>query len=205
MPRKRARLRYNVEPGTPSAPTPVPAPPAAGATFTQDDLTRIAAEQKARGEREAKAAADAALAEKLGGTTLDELLALKQAKVDAENAAKTEAERLLDEAKADRAAAAQERAAAATEKHATAVRAALIAAGVPEAGLDAVHLDVAQGADAATIKAAVDALKTKLPGLFATTVTPSADPGKPGTQRAAGTEFGADGASEFEKRYGKTT
>ena len=82
------------------------------------------------------------------------------------------------------------------------MHAALIAAGVPEAGVTAVSVPgLTVDSTKEEITAAVTALKTALPGLFTATAAVTADPGKgPKPQAPAGT-FGAGGQSEFERRY----
>lgn len=169
-------------------------------TFTQEDLDRILGERLAVAQRKAKQEADAELAAKLNGASLDELLEARQKVTEAENAAKTEAQRLRDEAAAEKAAAEAERQAAKLELHTARLHKALTAAGVPEDAIDTIRVDVEVGATPEDIKAAVDALKVKVPALFGAKPAPKVDPGDP-TPPRQDTEFGAEGAAEFEARY----
>lgn len=197
----RPRLRFLEDP------TPPEGTPGVVEGFTpeqQAKIASIAAENKARGERAAKAAAEQALADKLGGRSLEDLLAVADAAQAAENAKKTEAERALEAANAAKAEAETIRSQAARELHDARVRSALLTAGVPEAGLTAVTVPgVTVESTVEDIKAAVETLKTALPGLFTAKVTPPADPGKPGTP-PPGEPVGAGGLAEFERRYPKT-
>lgn len=165
-------------------------------TFTQEDLNRIAAEQKARGEREAQKAFE----EKLGGKSLDDLLAAHQALTEAEEARKSETQKALEAAQAEKAAAEQAKAEAVTELHQARITAALLKAGAPEDAIGTINVPVEIGADAETITEAVQALKTKLPALFTTTAAPSANPGTP-TPKRESTEFGSGGLEEFRNRF----
>ncbi len=186
---------------------PKPKDPDATARFTQADLDRVAAEQKARGEREARKAAEEALKEKLGdGVTLDDLVALHKAASDAEEALKTDAQKDREAAAADRAAAAKEKADAAKELHRAHITAALTAAGAPEAAHAVITVPVEVGATKDEIKAAVEKLKTDLPGLFTGTQTsPSGDPGKgPNNKKQAAGTFGEAGIAEFDRRFPKS-
>lgn len=197
----RPRLRFVEQPGTEDG------TPGVVEGFTpeqQAKIAAIAAENKARGERAAKAAAEQALADKLGGRTLDDLLAAADAVQAAEDAKKSEAEKALEAALAAKAEAETIRSQAARELHDARVRSALLGAGVTEAGLSAVTVPgVTVESTPEEITAAVTALKTALPGLFTAKVAPGADPGKPGNQ-APGEPVGAGGLAEFERRYPKT-
>ena len=96
----RPRLRFVEQPGTEDG------TPGVVEGFTpeqQAKIAAIAAENKARGERAAKAAAEQALADKLGGRTLDDLLAAADAVQAAEDAKKSEAEKALEAALAAKA------------------------------------------------------------------------------------------------------
>lgn len=168
-------------------------------TFTQEDLDRIVGERIARAERDAKKAAQDALTDKLGGATLEDLLAAHKAQADAEDAAKTEAQRLRDEAAAEKATAAEERAAAARELHDARLYRALTAAGVPDDAVGTINVDVEVGATVEDIKTAVDALKVKVPALFGAVPAPQANPGDPAPKREAG-EWGSEGLEEFKRR-----
>lgn len=167
--------------------------------FTQEDLDRILGERIARAERDAKKAAQDALTAQLNGASLDDLLAAHKAQEEAENAAKSDAQRLRDEAAAEKTAAAEERAAAAKELHDARLYRALTAAGVPEDAVDTINVPVDVGASVEDIKAAVDALKVKVPALFGATPAPKANPGDPAPKREDG-EWGSDGLEEFKRR-----
>jgi hypothetical protein len=199
---RRRNLRFVVDPVDPD-----PNPTTGGVVFTDEQQARInqiAAEQKARGERAAKEAADAALKAKLGDLSLDDLLATHQAAKDAEDKTKSDAQRALEAANAAKAEADKLKADAVAELHSTRVTAALIAAGAPEAAVAAIKVDVAVDATPDDIKAAVAALKTRVPGLFTTATGTTADPGKPGgTPPVSG--VGAAGKAEFERRFPKAS
>lgn len=171
-------------------------------TFTQDDLNRIAAENKARGEREAKKAFEEQLKALFGDLTPEEVAGKLRAVREAEDAQKTEAQRILEEATAAKTEAEKIKAEAAQERHTARLHAALISAGVPEAGVGAVTVPgVEVGATVEEIQAAVDKLKTTLPGLFKTTTSVDADPGRGPTPTPPAGEFGAAGRAEFERRF----
>jgi hypothetical protein len=187
------RLRFVVEPGEEG-----------GGTFTQKQVDEVAARTRAEAAKQAKKAEQEALTAKLGGRTIEELLALAESAKAAEDAAKTEAQKALDAAQADKAEAAKDRLAAKVELHSTRVRAALLAAGVPEAGVAAVAVPgVTVDSTPEEITAAVETLKTALPGLFATAAaTAGGDPGKGPAPKPPVGSFGEGGAKEFERRFG---
>ncbi len=167
--RRSARLRYMTDPnpeGTPGA-----QPPAK--TFTQDDVTAIATRNAEDGRRSALRE----VTEKLGGLSVDDAAALIDAARKADEANKTEAQRALDAAAADRAAAAKEKEDAAKDRHAARVERLLT--GAVDVQIAARSLDVEVGADEDTIKAEIEKLKAKVPGLFGAAPAPSTDPGKP--------------------------
>lgn len=154
-------------------------------TFTQDDLTRVAAREKSEGER----AGRKALLESLGlpaDTKPEDLKARLDAQKQAEEAQKTAAERAKDEADAREVAAKQREDAAAAERHAAAVERHLVRAGVGAGETDdekvakaieraAKLVEVEQGADATAIAVAVADLKKDMPALFTATATASGD------------------------------
>lgn len=188
----------------------------AGRTFTQDDVTRIGTREKEQGERAGKRAALEPLAKALGidvdAVKVEDLAGLIERARAAEDAQKTEAQRAKDAADAEKAAATTERQNAAQERHAAAVERVLLRSGVA-AGEDddekvakavdraARLLDVEVGADAETIRKAVDTLKTDVPALFAPAEPgaggqqqpPPGDPGTPG--RGAGAGSGKSGVA----------
>jgi DNA-binding transcriptional MerR regulator len=141
-------------------------------TFTQAELDRIAGRERAQGKRAAEQAFAADL-----GMSVEEVKAALKAKNDADLAAMSEADRKLAEANdLVKTATAREAAAAARDRSAD-IRAALADADVPSkvAGRLLSLVDAELGgnpADADHIAAAIEAVKTDLPALFA----PAADP-----------------------------
>lgn len=155
-------------PSEPSAP-----PPAPTTAFTQDDVSRVASTEHAKGSREGRKA----LMDELGVPSVDALKALLKAQKDAELAAMSEAERLKAEAAEAKQAANAERAALVNERHSLNVERALQAAGA-RGDLARVSklIDVEVGADAAAVQAAVEATKADptFAALFgAATATPA--------------------------------
>jgi hypothetical protein len=184
-------------------------PPAGGApkTFTQEDLTRIATAESAKGKRAGAAEVAAEL-----GMTVAEAKALIATATAANDAAKTEAQKATDAAAASKTASDALGVTAAATILASKVTRALLIAGIapqvdgkdnPQLALAARLVDVPADADDAAITAAIASVKTQAPSFFAP-VIPKGDgvPGKPGPQtRAAGTTFGASGAAEAAKRF----
>ena len=172
--RPNRRLRFLIDPnpdGTPGAP---PAGPPAVKTFTQDEVTAIATREKDQGRVLALREAT----EKLGGLTIEDAAKLAEAARAADEANKTEAQRELAAAQADKAAAAKEKADAAADRHAARLERLLGKAGAVDVEIAARALDIALGADEAAVTAAIEAFKTKVPGMFATgTTPPNTDPG----------------------------
>lgn len=171
---------------------PAAGAPAAGQprTFDQAELNRVAAREKSQGER----AGQRALLQTLG---FDETTKPEDAKkvLDdwraAQDAQKDQATRDREAAAAEKTAATEERRQVAAERHALAVERALVAAGLPGDDVEDIGLLVKTdiGADAATIKQAVEDLKTRRPALFGPPAPggqplPGGDPGTPG--RGAG-------------------
>ena len=163
--------------------TKPPAPPEK--KHTDEDVARIAAAEKAKGER----AARAALLKDLG-LEADADLATVKAALDAKTAADTahlsEAERAKREAEAAKAAADAERAQAKADRHAARVERALVVARVNDDALtDAALLlgTVSPDATDEEVTAAVTALKERRKELFgaAPGTTPPAPDGLPGT------------------------
>lgn len=201
-------------PATPPAP-PAPTPPGGDGggdekTFTQADLDRHAG----RVRSEATKAAERKLAEDLG-VPIDQAKKLIADAKAAEDAAKTDAERLRDGAAAAKTQAEQDRAAAAAEKFAAKLERRLASAGVgagieDEAQAAAVMaralrvVNLAADASDDDITAEIDQLKADIPGLFGTqvpapacgqpaTVPSGVTPGKPpagGQQPATGMDAG---------------
>lgn len=167
---------------------PAGAPPAGQPrTFDQAELDRVAAREKSQGER----AGQRKLLQTLGfdpetckpedaKKVLDDWRA-------AQDASKDQATRDREAAATDRAAAAEDRRQAGAERHSLAVAQALIAAGLPGDDVADIGLLVKTevGADAATVKQAVEDLKKKRPALFGPAAPggqqlPGGDPGTPG-------------------------
>ena len=168
---------------TPPVP-PVPTPPS---TFTQDDLTRFLAKEKAQGERAGEKAGARKIAEQLGldPDTFDAAAVRKilDGQRTAEEAKLSDADKANAAAQADRAAAAADRAAALAERLASRKERVLRSAGVPDGKGLAVAvsaLDISLDDDDATVNAAVAALQGDIPGLFA-----------PGAPRVPGAPGGA--------------
>jgi hypothetical protein len=189
--------------GAEDPPNPDPAQkPDPDKTFTQAEVSAIAAREKSQG----KAAAAAELAEHLG-VPLDKAKDLIQQALDAENAKKTDADKARDAAEAAKAAADADRAAAATERQAAAIERALVRAGVVDEKFDRAvrNIDVPADADADAIKTAVDALKGEEPTWFGVTTTQKRTPHSvpPGTPpRANGSkEIGEAGRAEALRRF----
>lgn len=175
---------------------PPPPPPAPPAPPTDEKVTRTKAEDDAHAkgirveaERNAKKAAEKALADSLGVSLEDAKKIITDQKA-AQEAAKGETQKALDAAKArEDAATARETAAAAKERQ-TDAKAALIAAGIklPEKAEDrakklsrATSLLLAEAgddADEAAIAAAAETLKAEMPELFGAVSggAPSGDP-----------------------------
>jgi hypothetical protein len=137
--------------------TGTPAPPATvTTTFSQDDVSRVASTEHAKGSREGRKA----LLEELGFDKFDDLKTLVSTHKEAQRAAMTEAERLKAEAADAKAAADAERTALASERHTLNVERALQAAGAQGDISRLVRLvDVEVGSDAAAVQAAVESIK----------------------------------------------
>ncbi|WP_097865804.1 hypothetical protein [Streptomyces sp. rh34] len=147
---------------------PKPSPPATPRTFTQDELTALAAKEKAQGERAGARAALEKVAADLGFTNLEDAKAFIEEGRRAKEAQLTEQEKrereLADrEARAD----AREKAAADRERAATR-RAILVGLGATGVDLeDAVALlRVPDDADDTAITEAAEALKGRRGELF---------------------------------------
>jgi len=184
------RLRFVEDPANPDPGTNPPA--GGGATFTQAQLDQIVQGRVAQAERAAAAAAATALEQKLGGKSLDDILAQASAADAATEAAKTEAQRTLDAANATKTEAENLKSQAVNELHAFRVQRALVSAGADEKATGDIRVDVPVGASVEDIATAVTALKGRLPALFVKPATPPADPGTPpATPPAAGGGFAA--------------
>ncbi|MCR6649717.1 MAG: hypothetical protein NVV70_16860 [Cellulomonas sp.] len=192
------RLRYMTEPITPD-PTTQP-----GAGLTQDQVNQIVQQRIAEATRRAEEKAQADLAAKLGGASLDDVLAAHKTAQANADALKSEAQRDREAAAREKAEAEQLKTDAAAELHITRITAALVAAGAPEKAATAITVPgVKVGATPEEIKTAVAALKTDLPGLFTAPAVPGSDPGKGPAGRQVLSSEGAEGLAEYERRFGK--
>ena len=201
--RKTPRLRFAETPvndGTPGA---------APKTFTQDDVTALAASERDQGKRAGKAAAQDEINAAIkaaglpDGTDLSAVLEAAKRATAADEAAKTQAQRELDAAAKAKADAEALLATAAATVHAAKVERALT--GAVNVGIAARALDVVVGADDDAIKAAVDKLKADVPGLFSTAAapTPGSDPGNPPAAKDTRLSAREEAKAWAEQRYGK--
>lgn len=200
MPARMNRLRFIDAPPDPAA------APTEPRTFTQDDLTAIATREREQGKRAGETAAQEAInaAIKAAGLDGDLTAILDAAKraTAADEAAKTQAEKDADAAAKIKAEAEELLATAAKTLHDTKVTQAL--AGAVDPVIAARALDVPVGADDATIKAAVDQLKAKVPGLFGGTTFGSGDPGKQPNPTNTGISAREQAKAWADKRYKRT-
>jgi hypothetical protein len=169
---------------------PKPAPPAPGPTFTQEDLDRIAAKEKAQGQRAGARQALEEFAAEHGFTNVDDaktfIATARKAQEDALSEQEKREKELSDrEARAEareRAAEARERAAARRE----------VLSGLGATGVDledaAALLRVADDADSSQISEAAEKLKERRPELFgvAKQADPAAAPPAPSGMPAPG-------------------
>jgi len=165
------------KPGPPPAPTPVP-------QFTQDDLDRIAAREKAQGQRAGARQALEDFAKEHGFTNPDDVKTFIEAARKAQQDALTEEERRRQELEQkERDLAAREAAATARERAANR-RAVLVGLGATGDDLEdaAALLRVADDADDRAVREAAEKLKGRRPELFGTrpAPTPSTLPPAPG-------------------------
>lgn len=191
-----------------TAPTD-PTPPPADKTFTQADVDRITAQTRDQAQRQGKQAQLDAIKE-MFGCTPDEAKALLEKAREQENAALSEADRKLKEAADKETAATAKEQAAEAKVLAADVRAELVLQGAGAGETDAAKkaailadaaklVDVAAGADEAAIRAAVEAVKTRHPGMFTATApqgTPHTPPGSGPPSNGNGPKSLADIAKE---------
>lgn len=197
--RKSARLRYMTEPNPTGAPgtPPAPAAPAVPPTFTQDHVTAIATQNKDEGRRSALRE----VSDKLGGLSLDDAAALIEAARKADEANQTQAQRDAAAAATAKADADRLKAEAAADRHAARVERLLTTSGAANVAVATRALDVAVGADEATVTAAIEKLKTDAPGLFgAAPAAPHTAPGAPPQQPPAAKTAEERAAAIAEKR-----
>lgn len=175
------------KPGPPPNPTPSP-------QFTQDDLDRIAAKEKAQGQRAGARQALEDLAKELGFTNPDDVKSFVAAARQAEDAKKTEDEKRAEElARREQELNAREAAAVARERAAirTSVLAQLGATGTDlEDALALLERDLRDtpDADEATVRTTAEALKERRAALFGTAPAPAPGqmPPAPGGSPAGG-------------------
>ena len=198
---RHTRLRFHTEPPNPDPntnPDGTPGP----VSMSQADLDALIGRRAAEAARQAKKAAEDALTAKLGDRSLDDLIAAAEAARAADDAKKSDADKALEAANTAKAEAAKDRAQAKAELYTTRVHAALLAAGVPEAGVSSVNVpDVTVDSTADEITEAVGKLKTTLPGLFTSKPVVLSDPGNPPAPKDHAGEFGAGGKAEYERRH----
>lgn len=145
----------------PPTPTPPATPPATGeATFTQKQVNAIAAREKND--------ARAALLSELGVDSLDAAKTILDAQRAKEDEAKTEAQRLLEQAQQREAAATAAAAQAAAQLRDANIVSALTHAGItdPDTRTELIPLVTAKVSDEVDAAAAVELVKQKLPQLF---------------------------------------
>ncbi|MFJ3043613.1 hypothetical protein [Streptomyces tendae] len=167
--------------GDPANP-PKPGPPpnaALSPQFTQDDLDRIAAKEKAQGQRAGARQALEDLAKDLGFTNPDDVKAFVAAARKAEDAKKSEEQKRQEELDRREQELADREAAAVARERAAIRKSALVQLGATGTDLeDALALlerDLRQtpDADEATVQAAAEALKERRAALFGATSAPA--------------------------------
>lgn len=199
--------------GTPPVPTPGSVPQ--GRLVTDDEIQRIAAREKAQGER----SGTKTVLETLGFTTAEEAKKFVEEQRAAQAAAMTEQQRQAAETAAQKQEAERTKAEAAAATARANRTVALVAAGV-QPGENGVNLEdalallhVPADADTATVTTAIEALKTRRPELFvAAPPAPRQPPlpnGAPAQQpppngSTGGTVPGAKGKAEAARRFAKT-
>jgi hypothetical protein len=186
--------------GTPPTPTPAPAdppkptpPPAPAPTpqFTQEDLDRIAAKEKAQGQRAGARQALEDLAKELGFTNPDDVKEFVAAARKAQQDAMTEEERRRQELEQREQALAEREAAAIARERSAQRRSVLVGLGATGDDLEdaTALLRVADDADEQTIQEAAEALKARRPELFGAAPAPQPQqtlPPAPGGAPAGG-------------------
>lgn len=144
--------------------------------FTQEELNRIAAREKAQG----RAAAEKQLAEDLG-VDIEEAKAIITAHREQEEAQKTEHQKAMDAAAEKQRKAEEAAANAAKVTHDATIERMLVRAGANPDLLDRAARSMALevGADEATVNAEIDKLKDEVPSFFGggRTPPPSSTPG----------------------------
>lgn len=195
--------------GDPPAPSNPPAPGTPPAGFVSQETvnaTVLREAEKAKSEALQQVATDL-------GVSLEEAKQIIADRRAADDAKRTDAERAAAAWQTAQQGAEEIKRAADQERHDAKVERELQRAGFDitnatllPAGLAAIATQVQVGADEAAIKAAVEKAKADAPQLFGGTPTPTkhTDPGHQRKDPAAPAgEFGAEGAQEAERRFGK--
>lgn len=154
--------------------------PPAEKTFTQSEVNRMMANEKRDGKRAGKRE----LLDELGFDDVEDLRKKLDAVNDAEDAAKSDAQRAQEEADAEKAKAKKAREDAERERHEARVERAIIKAGGDPDNEKSVSritrlLDIEVGADSDEIAAAVESLKDDMPTLFETSKPSGKEEGTP--------------------------
>lgn len=177
----------------PPAQTPKPGPPPSAppaGSFTQEDLDRIAAKEKAQGQRAGARQALEEFAAEHGFSNVDDAKAFIAAARQAEDAKKSEDQKRQEELERREQELTAREAAAEAKARAAARREVLAGLGATGADLtDAAKLlDVADDADEQTVTDAASALKERRPELFGVkpAPAPSTLPPAPGGAPAGG-------------------
>lgn len=204
------------DPATPAAPVEPPKPgppPQASATFTQEDLERIAAKEKSQGERAGARKALEDFAAELGFSNIDDAKAFVDAGRKAKQEALSEQERREQEVAEREKKAAELMARAEARERATIREKALARLGATGDDLDDAlallerDLRESPDADEATVTAAAEALKERRAALFgaATPVTPPPGtlPPAPGGDPAGGSARGRASKDDVNDRMRK--
>ena len=191
---------YNsgADPAAPPAPAVEPPkpgpPPTPAATFTQEDIERIAAKEKSQGERAGARKALEDLAKEMGFTNPDDVKAFVSAARQAEEAKKTEEQKRQEELDRREQELSAKEAAATARERAAIRKAAVMGLGATGDDLaDALAIlerDLADNPDAdeTAVTRAAEALKERRPALFGSAPTPPAGqlPPAPGGAPAGG-------------------
>ncbi|MFF8910503.1 hypothetical protein [Streptomyces olivaceoviridis] len=171
------------KPSPPPAPTPVP-------QFTQEDLDRIAAKEKAQGQRAGARQALEDFAAEHGFNSVDDAKAFIAAARKAEEAMKTEEQKRQEELDRREQELAARETAATTRERAAARRAVLVSLGAAGDDLEdaTALLRIADDADEQAIQEAATALKERRPELFGAKPAPQPSllPPAPGGAPAGG-------------------
>jgi len=172
-------------------------------TFTQEDLTRIAAREKDQGKRSGQRE----ILDLLGIDSVEGVQEYVKKQEDAESARMSEADKAKAAADKDRAEAEDIRAEAVNERYNARVERELLKAGVADGAITKVSrlIDAEVASNAEEIATAVADLKAEMPQLFspgdAGTPKPKSDPGK-APKKSADNDPGKRARSRLEQRHG---